>query len=215
MNAFQRGAQYMNGFFKITTALALLSAAAPALAAAEDEAVALEVAAAGLAPNKFVWSGAAEVMSNEPVTVVVSIPLQRAFVFRGRTMIAASAVSTGADDKPTPTGVFPILQKAVKHTSNLYGSSMPYMQRLTWDGVALHAGANPGFPASHGCVRLPAAFAKRLFEVTAKGSNVVITDQAFVDSTLDPELLRDDAARANDAQLAALTASAAEPEAGN
>lgn len=201
----------MRGFHTMFLGAALaLAGTGPAHAALNDgvlndEAVAVEAAAAGLAPNKFVW---ADTGTAEPLTVVVSIPLQRAFVYRGNAMVAASTVSTGTDDKPTPTGVFPILQKAEKHTSNLYGSSMPFMQRLTWDGVALHAGRNPGFPASHGCVRLPAAFAKKLFEVTDVGTTVVVTDSIFVEATLDPELLRNDAARANEAQLAALEPSA-------
>lgn len=180
----------------------------PAYAADEEQAAALEVAAASLAPGKFVWNDPG---SSEPVTVVVSIPLQRAFVYRGETMVAATAVSTGTDDKPTPTGIYPILQKAEKHQSNLYGSSMPYMQRLTWDGIALHAGPNPGFPASHGCVRLPASFAKKLFEITDVGTTVVVTDEAYLSAKLDRELLRTDATRANEAQLAAFTPS--KPEA--
>lgn len=181
----------------------------PAFAADEAQAAALEVAAAGLAPGKFVWNDPG---TAEPVTVVVSIPLQRAFVYRGDTMVAATSVSTGTDEKPTPAGIYPILQKAEKHTSNLYGSSMPYMQRLTWDGIALHAGANPGFPASHGCVRLPASFAKKLFEITDVGTTVVVTDEAFLSAKLDRELLRTDATRANEAQFAALTPSTPEAD---
>lgn len=186
--------------FIVGVAMAV-AASAPAHAAAEDQAVAVEVAAATLLPNKFVWN---DTGATEPVTVVVSIPLQRAYVYRGQTMVAATAVSTGTDDKPTPTGIYTILQKAEKHRSNLYDASMPYMQRLTWDGIALHAGANPGFPASHGCIRLPASFARKLFAATDLGTTVVVTDDAFVDPVLDPELLRTDAMRANEAQLAAL-----------
>ena len=189
---------------------ALMAATAtPAFAADEEQAAALEVAAASLAPGKFVWNDPG---TAEPVTVVVSIPLQRAFVYRGDTMVAATAVSTGTDEKPTPAGIYPILQKAEKHTSNLYGSSMPFMQRLTWDGIALHAGANPGFPASHGCVRLPASFAKKLFEITDVGTTVVVTDEAFLSAKLDRELLRTDASRANAAQFAALTPSRPEAD---
>lgn len=195
----------MNGLLKIAAALAMAASGATSALAADDGAVALEATAAGLAPGKFVWGEAMDA-SAEPVTVVISIPVQRAFVFRGETLVAASAVSTGREDKPTPTGIYPILQKAVKHRSNLYGSSMPYMQRLTWDGVALHAGSNPGFPASHGCIRLPAAFARKLFEVTGLGTTVVVTDQV-VDGQFDPELLRTETSRANDAQLATVIAS--------
>jgi lipoprotein-anchoring transpeptidase ErfK/SrfK len=194
----------MKSVTKLLIGLAFTAATiAPAQAkeGAKAQPVSLEVAAAGLAPGKFVWADAESV---EPVTVVVSIPMQQAFVYRGQSLVATSAVSTGKAGDDTPTGVFPILQKAVKHTSNIYNVAMPYMQRLTWDGIALHAGANPGFPASHGCVRLPAAFAKKLFEVTDVGTTVVVTDQMIVDTALDPELLRTDATRANEAQMAAL-----------
>jgi lipoprotein-anchoring transpeptidase ErfK/SrfK len=188
--------------FGFSLALAASLGLASPAAAANDGAVALETAAATLAPNNYVW---ADPGTAEPVTVIVSIPLQRAYVYRGQTLIAASSVSTGKEGKDTPTGVFPILQKKQMHHSNLYDSApMPFMQRLTWDGVALHAGKNPGFPASHGCVRLPTAFAKKLFEVTSLGSTVVVTDEYVDTAALDPELLRTDAMRANEAQLAAL-----------
>lgn len=141
----------------------------------------------------------------QPVTVVVSLPMQRAYVYRGDTMIAAASVSTGKDGKDTPVGVFPILQKREIHRSNLYNSApMPFMQRLTWDGVALHAGNNPGFPDSHGCIRLPTAFAKKLFSVTSVGTNVIVTDQ-MVGDHLDPMLLETEASQANQAQLASLS----------
>jgi hypothetical protein len=91
--------------------------------------------------------------------------------------IGRSTVSTGKSGHRTPTGVFTILQKNEKHTSSIYkGASMPYMERLTWTGVALHAGNLPGYPASHGCVRLPLDFAQKLYTVTDKGTTVVVTD---------------------------------------
>lgn len=158
--------------FAIACALLGATAAAPAWAG-----VTVEMAAAAT-PNRFVWADSAGVA---PVSVVVSIADQRAYVYRGQTLIAVSSVSTGKDDKPTPTGTYPILQKKVDHKSNLYDSAaMPYMQRLTWDGIALHAGRNPGYAASHGCVRLPVAFARRLFEITSLGSTVTIQDDPFV-----------------------------------
>ena len=111
--------------------------------------------------------------------VVVSIPLQVAYVFRGSTLIGASSVSTGVAGYDTPTGTFPILEKAATHHSSIYDNApMPYMQRLTWDGVALHAGKVTGQPASHGCVRLPMAFARKLFAETRLGADVVVTDEA-------------------------------------
>lgn len=185
-------------------ALALVLAT-PALASNEAGVlgtVAIEEAAATLTPNNFVWSDSD---TGEAVTVVVSIPLQRAYVYRGQTLVAASSVSTGKVGDDTPTGIFPILQRAVTHRSNLYGSSMPYMQRLTWDGIALHAGPNPGLPASHGCVRLPLAFAKKLFAITSIGSTVVVTADTVLEGPLDPEMVRTDAMRANEAQMASLS----------
>jgi lipoprotein-anchoring transpeptidase ErfK/SrfK len=140
--------------------------------------LALTEAAASLAPNRYLWS---DEQATGPVSILISIPDQRAYVFRGETLVAASTVSTGKAGNDTPTGSFTILQKNARHFSNRYDNApMPYMQRLTWDGVALHAGTNPGFPASHGCIRLPTAFAKKLFEITQLGATVEVTDEAYV-----------------------------------
>lgn len=179
-------------------AAALMVMTAPPALAAGGEAV--EAAAAALKPNRFVWNDPG---TAEPVTVVVSIPQQRAFLYRGDALVAASSVSTGKDGKDTPVGIYPILQKNVKHRSNLYDDApMPFMQRLTWDGIALHAGRNPGFPASHGCVRMPAEFARRLFDVTDLGTTVVVTEFDVYGDKLDRELLVTDEARANAEHLA-------------
>ena len=114
-----------------------------------------------------------------PVIVIVSLPDQRVYVYRDGVRIAASTCSTGKLGHRTPTGVFKILQKDRNHHSSTYNNApMPYMNRLTWSGVALHAGQLPGYPASHGCVRLPKAFAERLFGVTKLGMTVVIADDA-------------------------------------
>lgn len=113
----------------------------------------------------------------DPVSIVVSIPDQKAYVYRGGHLVGASTVSTGSDGHETPVGAFTILQKKVFHRSNLYSNApMPYMQRLTWDGIALHAGRLPGYPASHGCIRFPAAFAKQLYALTELGGDVMVTD---------------------------------------
>lgn len=142
------------------------------------ENLALTEAAATLGPNRYLWRDTGD---GGAVSVLISIPDQRAYVFRGERLIGAATVSTGSDDRPTPTGSFTILQKKAEHRSNLYDDApMPFMQRLTWDGVALHAGRNPGFPASHGCVRLPTGFAKKLFEATELGATVEVTDMAYV-----------------------------------
>ena len=132
---------------------------------------------ATLEPGEFLWHP--EVSTSGPVVVIVSLPEQRAHVYRNGLRIGVSTVSTGKPGHDTPTGVFPILQKRVEHYSNLYDDApMPYMQRLTWDGVALHAGRIPGYPASHGCVRLPREFAELLFDATSHGTTVVVADQS-------------------------------------
>ncbi|WP_235512450.1 L,D-transpeptidase family protein [Sphingomonas sp. Leaf17] len=184
--------------------IGLFAAMAVAMpAAAEDiapaSAVALVESAAMLEPGKFVWSDPA---TAEPVTIVISLPLQRAYVYRGKALVAATTVSTGMDGKETPVGIYPILQKNRDHRSNLYNDApMPFMQRLTWDGIALHAGRNPGFPDSHGCIRLPISFARNLFAITNVGTTVVVTDDLVADATLDPALLQTEAERANMAML--------------
>jgi lipoprotein-anchoring transpeptidase ErfK/SrfK len=116
------------------------------------------------------------------VLIVVSLPSQRAFVFRNGELWGSSRVSTGRSGHETPVGTFPILQKRVHHRSNLYDDApMPYMQRLTWGGVALHAGRVPGYPASHGCIRLPRSFARDLYRITGfTGTTVVVTDERAV-----------------------------------
>ena len=104
---------------------------------------------------------------------------------------ASPPAQTGKKDHETPTGVFTILEKEKEHYSNLYDdASMPMMQRLTWDGIALHAGKLPGYPASHGCVRLPKAFAEKLYAVTQAGTPVIIAEAATHPSSVyDPGLL--------------------------
>ncbi|KPF91205.1 hypothetical protein IP81_13650 [Novosphingobium sp. AAP83] len=114
------------------------------------------------------------------VLIVVSKASQRMYVFKDGALWDSSPVSTGKRGHSTPAGVFPILQKRVHHRSNLYSNApMPYMQRLTWRGVAIHAGRLPGYPASHGCIRLPYSFARALFALTnAASTTVVVTNEA-------------------------------------
>jgi hypothetical protein len=147
-----------------------------------------------LKPGEYLW--AATIAPAGPVLAIVSLPVQRMYVYRNGLLIAVTTVSTGTKGRETPTGVFTVLQKKVKHNSNLYNSApMPYMQRLTWDGIAMHAGHLPGYAASHGCVRLPMAFAKQLYGVTKLGMTVVITDQQAVPRVAPtPELLESEAA---------------------
>ncbi len=130
---------------------------------------------ADLKAGDYVWHP--EISPTGPVVIIVSIPKQVLFVYRNGIRIGRSTISTGKSGHRTPTGVFTVLEKNVEHHSTLYnGALMPYMQRLTWDGVALHAGNIPGYPASHGCVRLPLDFAEKLYQVTTKGTTVVVTD---------------------------------------
>ena len=137
-----------------------------------------------LKPGQFIW--APQLAPKGPMVMVVNLTAQRAYVYRNGLRIGASTISSGKKGKETPTGVFTILQKNAKHKSNLYNSApMPYMQRLTWDGIAVHAGNLPGYPASHGCVRLPMAFAKGLFSETSMGMTVVVTKGAADPQRLD------------------------------
>ena len=112
------------------------------------------------------------------MAVVVSLDEQRVHVYRNGIRIAVSTCSTGKPGHSTPTGVFVVLQKDADHRSSTYNNApMPNMNRLTWDGIALHAGNLPGYPASHGCVRLPLEFSALLFEVTHLGTPVIIADE--------------------------------------
>jgi hypothetical protein len=121
-----------------------------------------------LQPGEFVWLP--EAAPSGPLLLVVSLVEQRAYLYRNGVRIAVTTVSTGKPGNETPPGVFTILQKHKEHYSNLYDNApMPFMQRLSWSGVALHAGRLPGYPASHGCIRLPNEFARRLFDVTTVG----------------------------------------------
>jgi hypothetical protein len=111
------------------------------------------------------------------VRVVVSLPQQKAYVFEDGDLLATSPVSTGKPGHRTPVGTFRILQKKVHHRSSKYDNApMPYMQRLTSYGIALHAGKLPGYPASHGCIRLPWSFAKKLYALTDHSTRVTVTN---------------------------------------
>ena len=119
---------------------------------------------------------AAPTLNGRAVIAVVSIKDQRVSLYDATGGVVRARISSGQTGYETPVGVFSVLQKEVEHHSNLYDdASMPFMQRLTWSGVALHAGALPGYPASHGCVRLPYEFAKRIFSHTKLGMRVVLS----------------------------------------
>ncbi len=111
-----------------------------------------------------------------PLIIAVSIGNQHVTVYDDGNPIASSSVSTGMPGHPTPMGVFSVIQKDRYHHSNIYsGAPMPYMQRITWSGVALHLGVVPGHPASHGCIRLPDAMAQRLWGMTQLGVRVIVS----------------------------------------
>ena len=164
-----------------------LMQAAPALASLETPEAKAEAADAAimarlhmeeafgpkvLKPGQYVWrKGNFE----GDARVVVSLSDQLAYLYRGEALVAVAAISTGVEKHPTPKGIFQVMLKKPMHRSIKYDNApMPFMQRIDEYGVALHAGHLPGHPASHGCIRLPAEFAKRLYGVTDLGATVMI-----------------------------------------
>ena len=110
-----------------------------------------------------------------PLQIIISIADQKISVYDDGTLLARSSVSTGVQGHPTPVGVFSVIGKELWHRSNIYSAApMPYMQRITWSGIALHAGVLPGHPASHGCIRLAKDFAVQLWHLTKRGTRVII-----------------------------------------
>lgn len=163
------------------SAVALLLACAPihSLAAKDTArpAAPIEASIEKLKPGQYVWQPERE--ESGPVEVVISLSQQKAYVYRSGTLIGASTISSGKPGHESPVGAFEILQKRKDHRSNKYNSApMPFMQRLNWYGVALHGGNIPGYPASHGCIRLPMKFAEKLYGVTPLGAKVVLLDHA-------------------------------------
>ncbi|MCF2513465.1 L,D-transpeptidase family protein [Sphingomonas sp. G124] len=161
---------------KLLTALSLTVAAPTAALAQAVEPAGrpiLEVVPT-LKAGQFVW--APDAAAEGPGLLIVNLATQRAILFRNGVPIGASSVSTGRPGYETPTGVFTILEKQKVHHSRTYDNApMPNMQRLTWKGIALHAGNLPGYPASHGCIRLPPKFSALLFDATRLGMTVIIT----------------------------------------
>jgi lipoprotein-anchoring transpeptidase ErfK/SrfK len=125
-----------------------------------------------------------------PLLIAISIEKQRVRIYDANGFFAESPVSTGTKTHPTPMGVFSIIQKHKMHHSNIYsGAPMPFMQRITWSGVAMHAGVLPGYPASHGCIRMPMAFAQKMWNWTKMGVRVVITPGEMTPSNFSHPLL--------------------------
>jgi hypothetical protein len=125
-----------------------------------------------LKPGHYIWRDDA---GNGDPRVVISLTDQLAFLYEGTDLVAVSSISTGRDGKPTPIGIFPILEKRPMYHSKKYdNAAMPFMQRIDKYGIAMHAGHNPGHPASHGCIRLPSKFAAKLYQTTEVGTPVLI-----------------------------------------
>jgi hypothetical protein len=126
-----------------------------------------------LKPGQYLWRNVSE--DEGPERVVVSLSDQMAYLYRGDSLMAAATISSGIEGRDTPTGIFAVRGKTPMYRSKKYDNApMPFAQFIDEYGVAMHAGYNPGYPASHGCIRLPAAFAKKLYTVTGVGTPVYI-----------------------------------------
>ena len=122
----------------------------------------------------------------EPIMAIVSLRDQQITVYDAKGWIMRAPVSSGQKGRETPAGIFSVLQKEADHYSNMYDDAyMPHMQRLTWTGIALHGGPLPGYPASHGCIRMPYDFAERLFDATALGMRVIVAPGNAVPVAID------------------------------
>src|SRR3979411_970087 len=125
-----------------------------------------------------------------PLIIAISIEKQNLRIYDANGFYAETPISTGMRGHPTPMGVFSVIQKHKFHRSNIYsGAPMPYMQRITWSGVAMHAGVLPGRPASHGCIRMPMAFAVKMWTWTRMGARVVITPGEITPASFSHPLL--------------------------
>ena len=125
-----------------------------------------------------------------PLIIAVSIEQQKVRIYDSNGLFAESPVSTGMKGHSTPMGVFSVIQKHKMHRSNIYsGAPMPYMQRITWSGVAMHAGVLPGYPASHGCIRMPMAFAVKMWNWTKMGARVIVTPGPITPASFSHPLL--------------------------
>ena len=146
-----------------------------------------------LKPGQYVWDPKAE--SEGAVDIIVSLGGQKLSVYRDGVLVARSTISSGRKDYETPPGVYMILEKNVTHHSTKYHeASMPFMERLTWSGLAIHAGNTPGHPESHGCMHVPEDFAKDLYGITQEGDTVLVADgDTRPETTADPNTLFADA----------------------
>jgi lipoprotein-anchoring transpeptidase ErfK/SrfK len=125
-----------------------------------------------------------------PLVIAISINKQNMKIYDANGFFAETPISTGMRGHPTPMGVFSVVAKEKLHHSNIYsGAPMPYMQRITWSGIAIHAGVLPGYPASHGCIRMPMAFAVKMYGWTRMGARVVVTPDEMVPTSFSHPLL--------------------------
>ena len=186
----------------VAVAAMFAAATAARCAAAASSAIERAESADKLKPGEWVWAPA--IAPAGPMLIYVDLSRQLVAVYRNGVRIGVSTISSGKKGYATPTGRFPILERATVHHSNKYHeASMPFTERLTWEGVALHAGGVPGYPESHGCIHLPFEFAKALFATTRRGVPVVVSGNA-IDHTPTPDatLLQPDLAdEAGDAPL--------------
>jgi hypothetical protein len=165
--ALLRGGSALALIITFSTALTFALGTEPAAARTQNKALHREADRKGSEPFGNVPKG--------PVQIFVSIDQQKLHLYSDGTHVADTSVATGVPRLPTPTGVFSVIQKQVFHRSNLYSDApMPFMQRITWSGVALHEGENIGHPASHGCIRMPGEFAARLYKFTRVGARVIV-----------------------------------------
>lgn len=173
----------------IAAVVMLMGSILPGLGQGAKSSVVAESDIATLKPGEFLWEPG--LAPQGPMTILVNLGVQRAYVYRNGVRIGASTISSGKAGYETPTGVFTILQKDIHHRSKKYNNApMPYTQRLTWSGIALHAGGLPGYPSSHGCIHLPMAFSKALFQETAMGMTVIVTSTPPAPQTiLAPDIL--------------------------
>ena len=128
-----------------------------------------------LKPDQYIWNP--EAAPEGPVGIIVDLTNQTVYVYRGGKLIARSAASTGIKSHPTAPGTYTILTKNLTyHSEKYHEAAMPFLERLTWDGMAIHGGNNPGKPSSHGCIHVPLDFAEKLYGITQKGDTVLISD---------------------------------------
>jgi len=193
------------------TTVVLASAAATLAAAGAAEAASRRAADAEEAPQ--------QALAGPPVMAIVSLSDQRVALYDAEGSVLRARVSSGQTGYETPVGVYSVLEKQAEHYSNLYDdASMPFMQRITWSGIALHAGVLPGRPASHGCVRMPYRYAEQIFPLTRLGMRVIVARDDIAPSEISHPLLPkpkptgDIAIVKHPGEVAAATPTAYEPE---